>query len=580
MMQTKTGSADFTETETAKNLDILFEGLSDLQPWTSDNPALYTVEIIQKDEAGKEESVTATQYGFCVATIKNSQFLVNGKRVLMKGVNTQDTHPLMGRTMDIETMWTDLVLMKQNNVNMVRSSHYPRSPKMNAMMDYIGMYQMDEADVEFHKNWSNGGRIHIASSWRAPIVDRITRMVLRDRNHPCVVSWSLGNESDGGVNFNHAYNAARALDPRPIHYEGATRAGTSPTDIYSTMYRDVPTVQNTVDRVGQPYFMCEYAHAMGHSVGNLKEYWDVMESSKNGMGGCIWDWVDQAIVASQDIKAGELKVNGFNKYRNGNDYPEAPHQGNFVNNGIITADRQPTGKLAEVKRIYQYVKFGNFNKTAKVIRVNNKYESLDLEGMTLTWKVLHEGFEVESGSMTLPSIPTSTFKDLSIPYTTNIDNGEYLLNVSVCLSQATSWAETGHAIASTQYTLNERNKLASADATAGTPLKVTKSGTTYYIEGEDMSMKVNTTNGITYWNMGGVDVIAANSSGKTAPAYSNYRLFENDAPYGTDPYYSTENGITNRSFSVKDSGDGATVTITETASGNLCNYKFVYTVNR
>jgi beta-galactosidase len=306
VIQTQTGSADFTEMETSKNLAILFEGLANLQPWTSDNPALYTVEIIQKDAAGKEESVTATPYGFCVATIKNKQFLVNGKRVLMKGVNTQDTHPIMGRTMDIESMWTDLMLMKQNNVNMVRSSHYPRSPKMNAMMDYIGMYQMDEADVEFHKNWSNGGRIHIASSWRAPIVDRITRMVLRDRNHPCVVSWSLGNESDGGVNFNHAYNAARALDPRPIHYEGATRAGTSPTDIYSVMYRDVPTVEWDVDRKGQPYFMCEYAHAMGHSVGNLKEYWDVMESSKNGMGGCIWDWVDQAIVAYQDIANGEF----------------------------------------------------------------------------------------------------------------------------------------------------------------------------------------------------------------------------------------------------------------------------------
>lgn len=580
VIQTQTGSADFTAAETSKNLAILFEGLANLQPWTSDNPALYTVEIIQKDATGKEESVTATKYGFCVATIQNNQFLVNGKRVLMKGVNTQDTHPLTGRTMDIETMWTDLMLMKQNNVNMVRSSHYPRSPKMNAMMDYIGMYQMDEADVEFHKNWSNGGRIHIASSWRAPIVDRITRMVLRDRNHPCVVSWSLGNESDGGVNFNHAYNAARALDPRPIHYEGATRAGTSPTDIYSVMYRDVPTVEWDVDRKGQPYFMCEYAHAMGHSVGNLKEYWDVMESSTNGMGGCIWDWVDQAIVAPEDIKNGELKVNGFNKYRNGNDYPEAPHQGNFVNNGVITADRQPTGKLAEVKRIYQYIKFGNFNKTAKVIRITNKYESIDLEGMTLTWKVLHEGFEVESGSMTLPSIPSSTFKDLTIPYTTSIDNGEYLLNVSVCLSQATSWAEVGHAIASTQYTLQERNSLASADASAGTPLKVTKSGTTYYIEGEDMSMKVNTTNGITYWNMGGLDVITANSSGKSAPAYSNYRWIENDAPYGTDPYYSTENGITSRTFSVTESGDGATVTITETASGNLCNYTFVYTVNR
>jgi beta-galactosidase len=580
IMQTKTATADFTAAETTKKLAVLFESLSNLQSWTSDSPTLYTVEVVQKDAEGKEESVHATKYGFCVATIKNSQFLVNGKRVLMKGVNTQDTHPLTGRTMDIETMWKDLMLMKQNNVNMVRSSHYPRSPKMNAMMDYLGMYHMDEADVEFHKNWSDGGRIHTSSSWRAPIVDRITRMVLRDRNHSSIVSWSLGNESDGGVNFNHAYNAARALDPRPIHYEGATRARTSPTDIYSTMYRDVPTVESDVDRVGQPYFMCEYAHAMGHSVGNLKEYWEVMENSTNGMGGCIWDWVDQAIVAYQDIQNGELKVNGYNKYRNGNDYPKAPHQGNFVNNGIITADRQPTGKLAEVKRIYQYIKFKSFDKNAKSITLANKYESISLEGMKLTWKVLHEGSEVECGTITLPAILSGAEETITIPYTTSIDNGEYLLNISVCLNEGTVWAEVGHAIANAQFTINERNSLPAADASAGTPLKVTKSGLYYYIEGENMSMKVHTSYGITQWTMGGVDVIPANTSGKTAPAYSNYRWIENDAPYGTDPYYTTGNGISSRSFSVTESTDGTTIDITETASGDRCNYKFVYTINR
>ena len=220
VMNTLTERVDFQSTESNKNLNIVFDNLSNLQPWTSDSPTLYTVEVVQKDADGNEESVHATKYGFCLPTIKNQRFLINGKRVMMKGVNTQDTHPLTGRTIDTETMWKDLVLMKQANVNMVRSSHYPRTPKMNAMMDYLGMYHMDEADVEFHKNWTDGGRIHTAGSWRAPIVDRIERMVLRDRNYPSIVSWSLGNESNGGSNFNHAYDAARALDPRPIHYEG------------------------------------------------------------------------------------------------------------------------------------------------------------------------------------------------------------------------------------------------------------------------------------------------------------------------------------------------------------------------
>ena len=577
VMDTKTGEASFIATEKEKALTLAFEGLTGLMPWTSDSPTLYTVEVVQKDADGKEESTFATKFGFNCAKIKNSQFLVNGKRVLMKGVNTQDTHPLKGRTMDIETMWKDLTLMKQNNVNIVRSSHYPRSPKMNAMMDYLGLYHMDEADVEFHMNWNNGGRIHTSPTWRAPIVDRVERMVLRDRNHSSIVSWSLGNESDGGVNFTHAYNAARALDPRPIHYEGATRARTSPTDIYSVMYRDVPTVQSYVDNVGQPYFMCEYAHAMGHSVGNLKEYWDVMESSKNGMGGCIWDWVDQAIVSYQDQKAGELKVNGYNKYRNGNDYPQAPHQGNFVNNGIITADRQPTGKLAEVKRIYQYIKFGTLDKQNQSISVTNAYESLNLQGMTLGWELLLNGKVVQDGSTVLASFASGTTQQVEIPYGTTAEEGEYLLNVYVALSQETPWAQAGHRIAATQYILSERPALPAAQVAE--PLSVTYSGGLYIIQGKDISMKVSTSKGITSWQQGGVDVIPENTNGNTAPAYSNYRWVENDAPYGTDPAYSTGNGISSRSFSVSANSDKSAVTITENGSGSLCSYKFVYTVN-
>lgn len=578
LMRSLVGTADFLAAEKSKSLSLTFEGLQGLSPWTSDSPTLYTVEIVQKDANGIEESAFATKYGFSNFTIRNAQFLVNGKRVLMKGVNAQDTHPLTGRTISVETMWNDLVMMKQANVNILRSSHYPRSPKMNAMMDYIGIYHMDEADVEFHKNWTDGGRIHTSPTWRAPIVDRVERMVLRDRNHSSIISWSLGNESDGGVNFNYAYNAARTLDPRPIHYEGATRAMTSPTDIHSVMYNSVPQVQNEIDYMGKPYFMCEYAHAMGHSVGNLKEYWEVMENSTNGMGGCIWDWVDQAIVDASDIASGELTVNGFNKYRNGYDYG-GPHQGNFVNNGIITADRQPTGKLAEVKRIYQYVKFSDLDKDNKSITITNKYESIDIGGMSLEWSLLLEGEIVQEGSMILPSIPSGSSSDVTIPYTTD-GEGEYLLNVSLCLSEPVAWANVGHSIAATQYSVTGRTALPVADATAGTPLTMTQSGNKYIIEGDGIYMIVNTTCGITCWQQGGIDVIPTSSDATTAPAYSNYRWIENDAPYGTDPYYDSGNGISSRSFTVSLAADASKATITETATGSLCDYTFVYTVNR
>ncbi len=577
VMATREAAASFLTTDASKQITLEFQNLTDLKPWTADSPTLYTVEVVQKNAEGSEESVISTKLGFCKAYIENSRFLVNGKRTLMRGVNTQDTHPITGRTMSIEDMWKDLIIMKQNNINCVRTSHYPRSPKMNAMMDYLGLYMMDEADVEWHKNWSDNGKIHTAPSWRGAIVDRVVRMVLRDRNHPSVVSWSLGNESAGGVNHQHSYNAARALDPRPIHYEGATNAGTSPTDIYSTMYRPQPEIQRVVDNCGQPYFMCEYAHAMGNSVGNLKEYWETMENSTNGMGGCIWDFVDQAIVDPADIRNGELKVNGFNKYRNGHDYPEAPHQGNFVNNGIITADRAATGKLAEVKRVYQQIQLTK--QSGKTVEVFNNYESINIGGMTLHWELLLDGSKVQSGSLALPSIASGEAASVEIPYTMD-GSGEYLLNVSISLSEATLWAEAGHIVAAAQFALTDRPALAEVDNSAASPLTLTVSGSNYTISGSNISMTVHSTYGITKWQQGGMDIIPQHAQGATAPAYSNYRWIENDAPYGTDPAYSPANGISTRTFNVSQPADGSgTVVIKENATGRNCNYTFTYTIH-
>ena len=270
-------------------------------------------------------------------------------------------------------------------------------------------------------------------------------------------------------------------------------------------------------------------------------------------------------------------MNGYNKYRNGNDYPQAPHQGNFVNNGVITADRQPTGKLAEVKRIYQYIKFGTLDKQNQSISVTNAYESLNLQGMTLGWELLLNGKAVQNGSMVLASFASGTTQQVDIPYGTTAEEGEYLLNVYVALSQETPWAQAGHRIAATQYILSERPALPAAQAAE--PLSVTYSGGLYIIQGKDISMKVSTSKGITSWQQGGVDVIPENTNGNTAPAYSNYRWVENDAPYGTDPAYSTGNGISSRSFSVSANSDKSAVIITENGSGSLCSYKFVYTVN-
>lgn len=258
-------------------------------------------------------------------------------------------------------MLRDVTMMKQANINTVRTSHYPRQAKMNAMFDYYGLYVMDEADIECHYNWYySHATITNADSWKAQFLDRTERMVLRDRNHPSIIFWSLGNESGTGSNMQATYDLVKSIDSeRPVHYEGATRERASYTDLYSVMY---PTVTNAANdaksnRDKKPYFMCEYAHSMGNATGNLKEYWDAIIGSTYGIGGCIWDWVDQSIYDAADIKRNHLTEKGYPKYRSGYDYP-GPAQGNFVNNGIITANRAWSPKLSEVKSVFQQVAFG------------------------------------------------------------------------------------------------------------------------------------------------------------------------------------------------------------------------------
>ena len=352
--QIATGTQTYSGTSTAEKT-ITLSGLSNLRPWSAEDPYLYTVVVSQKDENGAEEMAFSTKYGFRNITKSGNLININGKRVYFKGVNTQDTHPEYGRAIDMETMMKDLTMMKKANVNTVRTSHYPRQPKMYAMMDALGFYVMDEADVECHYNQN----LSSTRNWITAMDDRTKRMVLRDRNHPSVIFWSLGNECGGGSNFSTTYNTCKNLDSRFVHYEGAG-SGTNYSDLGSNMYPTVSSVrENRSGLNGKPYFICEYAHAMGQAVGNLKEYWDQIEGSTGIIGGCIWDWVDQSVYDPARLVNGQKKsANGFNYWVSGYDYNSTSgvnqgFQGNFLNNGIVTPDRTWTGKLSEVKKVYQ-----------------------------------------------------------------------------------------------------------------------------------------------------------------------------------------------------------------------------------
>lgn len=266
------------------NITLTTKMLKGLIPWNAENSYLYDIIITQLQD-NKEEMVFATKYGFRNIQFLNSgdnhYFTINGKRILFKRVNAHDSHPIYGRYMDNETMLKDICLMKQANVNTIRTSHYPRHEKMNAMFDAYGLYVMDEADLECHGN----NRLTKDTTWTKAFVDRNVRMVLRDRNHPSVIFWSLGNENGRGENMHHCYNAVRKLDNRFIHCHGEDAS-----DMYSEMYTSIGSLQRLLKgRNGQPFFICEYAHAMGQAVGNLIDYWKSIESSPSVVGACIWD---------------------------------------------------------------------------------------------------------------------------------------------------------------------------------------------------------------------------------------------------------------------------------------------------
>ena len=592
-----TGTETYSGTAKAEKT-VTLNSLSNLHPWSAEDPYLYTVVVSQKDENEAEEMAFSTKYGFRNITKSGNLIYINGKRVYFKGVNTQDTHPEYGRAIDMETMMKDLTMMKKANVNTVRTSHYPRQPKMYAMMDALGFYVMDEADVECHGNQGLSSN----SSWITAMDDRTKRMVLRDRNHPSVIFWSLGNECGGGSNFSTTYNTCKSLDSRFVHYEGAS-GGTYYSDLGSSMY---PPVSDVSDRRsgynGKPYFICEYAHAMGQAVGNLKEYWDQIEGSSGIIGACIWDWVDQSVYDPARLVNGEKKdKNGFNYWVSGYDYSnnrynaDIPYgfQGNFLNNGIITPDRTWTGKLSEVKKVYQYVKFSDFSASAKSVNIANKYAFMPIsqDNFEIGYRVMKDGYLVENGKLeSFNSIAAGSSATVNLPIKTSVEgSAEYLVNVELRVKKPTkenvadwtSWAEEGYSIADAQFSLSEQDTsngtAKGTDGTMGFPVlpSYTSAGGSLSVSGSTVSgtdengknYSISFSNGkMTSWTYDGKNLIAA------GPDFNSYRKIDNDRNFSTSFSPSSSISITG---SLKKSGNNATMSVKGSATG--CSYTTDYT---
>ena len=566
---------DYSGSSSVTEQAVTISDLTGLTPWTSENPYLYTVEISQVDgTTNQEEMAFSTKFGFRNITKSGNQILINGKRVFFKGVNTQDAHPLYGRAIDTETMLQDVTLMKQANVNIVRTSHYPRQPKMYAMFDAFGLYCMDEADNECH---GLGTSVSSSSSFKNNMVDRVNRMFLRDRNHPSVIFWSLGNECGLGSNFEACKSTISNNDDRKIHCE----CNQSYSDLGSNMYPTVDAVSsNSSGYNSKPYFICEYDHAMGNSLGALKDFQDVIESSTGIIGGCIWDWVDQAIydptysapVIKGTAEESTLKnANGFNYWTSGFNYQSSNsnsscYMGAFEDNGIITPDRKWTSKLTEVKKVFQNVEFSSLSN--KTLTIKNKGCFTDLNEFTLVYNVLKNGYLVEQGTATMPSITAGNTGTVTLPYTTTAASGEELcVNVGLALKEATLWADKGYEVADEQFVVQSRNSSLASHTADGGSLSVsgsTVSGTTK--DGKTFSMTFS--NGkLTNWTFNGQTVMSS------TPAYSGF--FSIDNSRNGSPYCSGSSNSYSVSSSLQKSGNNATITV---GGSSDRSYTIAYTI--
>jgi beta-galactosidase len=474
--------------------------LPNVKTWNAETPNLYTLLIELKDKNGKVTEATSIKVGFRNVAIKNNQFLVNGKPVLIKGVNIHDHSETEGHVISEELTLKDLQIMKQNNLNAIRCAHFPKNAHFYRLCDKYGFYVIDEANIEIHgMGATNQGldgnkkkqAVHPAylPQWKATHLDRTIKMFERDKNHPCIVTWSLGNEAGNGENFVATYKWLKEHDStRPTQYEGAT--GYANTDIQAPMYWPIEKMIEYVEKnQTRPLIQCEYSHSMGNSTGNFQDYWDVIESHPTMQGGFIWDWVDQGILTKN--AAGE-KYWGY-----GGDFGGFNYQNdeNFCSNGIVAPDRSPHPALHEVKKVYQYIKFKESNLKEGEIAIKNIYDFTNLNQFQFTWKLLENGIEKASGvlpTLYIPSFETKTVK-INLPILEN-KSAEYHLNVYALNKTASDLMPLNHVVAYEQFLL-PNEKLVTPKSLVKGAISVVKQNSTTLISNANFKIEFDNNKG-------------------------------------------------------------------------------------
>ncbi len=557
-----------------KNETVILEcggSLRDPLLWSAESPNLYTVDVEILDDKGNVVEATTQKYGFRNIEIRNNKVYINGMLTFFKGANHHDTHPRFGKAVPVETMIEDVELFKRYNLNTIRTSHYPKDPKMYALFDYYGLYTMDEADQECHGNSS----LTDNPEWREAFVDRAVRMVERDKNHPSIIFWSLGNESGGGCNAVAEYEAVKAIDDsRIIHYEGMN----SIADIDSRMYPSLESMEET-DRNGnqKPFFLCEYDHAMGNSIGNLDQYWDYIQNHSDRMiGGCIWDWVDQGL-----NKPGEPDTN----YYFGGSFGDVPNDNDFCCNGIVTPDRAITPKLLEVKNVYQYIRFRLNDPNS--VSLQNDYTVHNLTDFNLRYVIERNGDMIRTETFGLPDCKPTENRTILIPmerYLTD-PTAEYFINLEVLTKEASPWAEAGHVVASAQLplvsimpaTASTAKTASTASSAKETPASLGNDGMISSSEndrnvsfsGNGWSVAFSKATGLPVSLIyGGKEML----KGDDALAFYGYRSISNEPRDWMEHTHSLKN------FSWKPAADGHSVELTAERLSKAGNDEVVHTI--
>ncbi|MFC5202059.1 glycoside hydrolase family 2 TIM barrel-domain containing protein [Streptomyces kaempferi] len=439
--------------------DVVPFDVGAVEPWSAEQPRLYDATV-----SSAAESI-ALRVGFRTVEIRGDRFLVNGRRVVFHGMNRHETHPERGRVFDEEHAREDLARMKRFNVNAIRTSHYPPHPRLLDLADELGFWVVLECDLETHGfdkvDWA--GNPSDDPAWRDAYLDRMRRTLERDKNHPSVVIWSLGNEAGTGGNLAAMAAWVHARDTgRPVHYEGDHTG--EYTDLYSRMYASVPeterigsddsrsplmncTPAQSARQRTKPFLLCEYAHAMGNGPGALDQYEALVHEHPRLHGGFVWEWRDHGILTTTP--------DGTPYYAYGGDFGEAVHDGNFVMDGMLLSDDVPTPSLHEYKAVVQPVRF-TFDGDAEEVAVTNLRHSADTSDLRFVWRVEHDGTLVDSGDMEVPVVAAGASGRVKLPSVTVAHDAETWLTVDAVLAADTAWASAGHVIATAQLDRSAR----------------------------------------------------------------------------------------------------------------------------